>query len=177
MDTELPLCTYKSAGGVVVYSTGDLVLVLVRSGRLEAEGLPEIRLPKGHIEPTESRRQAALREVQEESGLANLEIVADLGIKPVSFTWNRMRYLRHESYFLMIVRSDTGHAKPENQFQRLWLPWADAVRDLTFDAEREWVIRARHAWNRGLEDIADQDPEQTYDYTQVEEKVAIGEQK
>lgn len=157
MDSELPLCTYKSAGGVVVSSTGELVLVLLRSKRLEPDSRSEVRLPKGHIESGESTRQAALREVREESGLSNLKVLADLGEKPVSFTWNGVRYLRHERYFLMTSRPDKGHDRPEEQFERLWLPWADAVRDLTFEAEQEWVLRAQDAWIRVLENIPDQD--------------------
>lgn len=177
MDTELPLCIYRSAGGVVVGTTGDLVLVLLRSKRLDADGLSEIRLPKGHIEPAESRREAALREVREESGLVHLKILADLGETPVSFTWDGMHYLRYESYFLMTVPSDAGHDQPEKQFERLWLPWEDAVRNLTFEAEREWVVRAQSAWSHYLEDIPDQDTKQTHDYTQVEEKITVSEKE
>src|SRR5262249_18549255 len=53
------IVTYCSAGGVVI--DGDQVL-LVRKRRL-----PEVRLPKGHVEPGEGRKQAALRETAEET--------------------------------------------------------------------------------------------------------------
>ena len=51
----------------------DKLLVLERPAR------GEVRLPKGHVEPGEAPREAALREVREEAGYADLEIVADLG--------------------------------------------------------------------------------------------------
>jgi len=48
---------------------GDRVLVLVRASRAGPEGRPEVRLPKGHVEPGESREETARREVGEEAGL------------------------------------------------------------------------------------------------------------
>ena len=177
MEADLPLCTYKSAGGVVVAETGALVLVLARVKRLGPDERPEIRLPKGHIEPGEEGSEAALREVREESGLADLAIVDDLGHQLVRFVWKRTRYERDESYFLMVVDPGAEHNLPEEQFERLWLSWADALAQLTFEAEREWVRRAQIAWGKRLEDISDQDTEQANNHTQMQKKIAIGEQE
>lgn len=159
MDSKEPLRTYKSAGGVVVEATGELVLVLVRAGRLGPNGRTEVRLPKGHVEPSESRREAAIREVHEESGLARLAILADLGHQSVEFTWKGTHYLRNETYFLMTCPSDVKHNRPEAQFERQWLTWEDALIHLTFEAEKEWLRRAQTAWNNTLQDVSDQDPE------------------
>jgi 8-oxo-dGTP pyrophosphatase MutT (NUDIX family) len=147
MESEVPLCTYESAGGVVVNAADELVLVLVRTRRLGPNSQPEVRLPKGHIEAGESRRQAAIREVLEESGLMGLEILSDLGHQRVEFTWRGKRYSRNEAYFLMTIPSNIEHDRPEAQFERLWLTWTDALTCLTFEAEKEWVRRARTAWN------------------------------
>ena len=147
MESEVPLCTYESAGGVVITATDELVLVLVRAKRLGPNSQPEIRLPKGHIEPGENRREAAIREVREESGLAHLEILSDLGRQRVEFTWRGTRYSRNEACFLMTIPSDIEHDRPEAQFERLWLTWTDALTCLTFEAEKEWVRRAQTAWN------------------------------
>ena len=175
MGSEVPFCTYKSAGGVVASATGELVLVLVRTKRLGPDSQPEVRLPKGHIEPGESRRQAALREVREESGLAHLEILSELGRQRVEFTWRGTHFSRNEAYFLMTIPSDIEHGRPEAQFERQWLTWTDALTRLTFEAEKEWVRRARIAWNNSLQNVSDQDPKKADNHTQVEEKVAIGE--
>lgn len=51
----------KAAGGVVVEESG-LVLAIYRKGYWD--------LPKGHVEAGESLRQAALREVEEETGIS-----------------------------------------------------------------------------------------------------------
>ena len=158
-EREGPLYSYESAGGVVATAAGK-VLVLKRPKRLGPDDRPEVRLPKGHIEAGENPREAALREVREESGLAQLEVLADLGHQRVEFTWGGTRYLRNESYFLMTIPPGIEHGKPEEQFERRWLGWADALTDLTFDAEKEWVRRAQVAWRCRSQDVSDQNPEQ-----------------
>jgi hypothetical protein len=39
----------------------------------------------------------------------------------------------------------------EEQFQPLWLNWQEALNDVTFEAEREWIRRARSAWENRAE--------------------------
>jgi 8-oxo-dGTP pyrophosphatase MutT (NUDIX family) len=167
-----PSREYASAGGVIVGSSGEDVLLLLRPDRLGPDGRPEVRLPKGHIEPGESRSQAALREVHEETGLSNLEILADLGHQTVEFDWQGCHYVRDESCFLLAIGDPPasqigspfkGTDHPEKQFERLWLTWEEALARLTFVAEREWVQRAQIAY-RGhrrstSQNVPDQHPQ------------------
>ena len=139
---------YQAAGGVVVNAKGDRVLLLLRPHRPGPDGQPEVRLPKGHIEPGESRRETALREVREEAGLGELEIVADLGHQTIEFDWQGRHYVRDEFYFLMRLPAGATVAPPEDQFERLWLPWDEALARLTFQAEKEWLRRAITAHRR-----------------------------
>jgi 8-oxo-dGTP pyrophosphatase MutT (NUDIX family) len=130
---------YVAAGGVIV--DGDRVLVLDRPGRAE------VRLPKGHLEDEETVRQAALREAREESGYADLMVLGDLGSQRVQFDYQGRHVVRVERYFLMEptgpgrVRAGRGEA----QFEPVWMTWDEALDSLTFEAEREWVRRARRA--------------------------------
>jgi 8-oxo-dGTP pyrophosphatase MutT (NUDIX family) len=100
MTEKSPIREYRSAGGVVVRRAGNQVLVLKRPKRLDQNGRPEMRLPKGHIEPGEKPKEAALREVCEETGLRALEILSDLGHQIVEFEWKGHHYVRDESCFL-----------------------------------------------------------------------------
>jgi ADP-ribose pyrophosphatase YjhB (NUDIX family) len=64
--------TFTHAGGIVLRRDGDAVRVLaVRPSAPPPPGAPDDVwvLPKGHIEPGEDARAAALREVEEESGV------------------------------------------------------------------------------------------------------------
>ena len=164
-----PIRQYSSAGGVVVADTGQHVLVLRRRRRLGPQGRAEVRLPKGHIEPGEDPRQTALREVREEAGLSPLDTVADLGHQVVEFDWRGYHYIRRESYFLLATLPSTEFFEPEEQFERLWLPWDDALAQLTYDAEREWVRRAQNAWATRSKNIPEQHPKEADNHPQVQE--------
>lgn len=61
----------ESAGGVVIGPAGR-ILVVNQRGRAWS-------LPKGHIDPGEDTLSAARREILEESGVADLELLAALG--------------------------------------------------------------------------------------------------
>ena len=135
-----PAIRYAAAGGVV--ADGERVLVIVRPGRMGPDGRPEVRLPKGHVEPGESREEAARREVGEETGLAEVEIVADLGHQAVEFDHRDRHIIRDESFFLMAASPGGPSGRPESQFAPVWLTWEEALAQLTFEAEREWVRRA-----------------------------------
>ena len=146
MTEKLPLRRYRAAGGVVVDPSGQRVLVLVRPNRPGPDGQPEVRLPKGHIEAGESRREAACREVSEESGVTPLQVLADLGHQSVDFDWQGQHYIRDESYFLMTLPPGNGAQQAEKQFEPRWLTWEEALEALTFEAEREWLRRAQAKW-------------------------------
>ena len=138
--TNLPIHTYDSAGGLVVHD-GQALLVRKRQ-------VAEIRMPKGHIEPGEDRATAALREVREETGYANLRIVADLGTLTAEFPMDGKWIIRHESAFLMALDDTTTvprDAKDTARFEPLWTPLADAPDLLTFETEKEFARRVL-AW-------------------------------
>ena len=91
-----------AAGGIVV-TDGQFVSIM-------RHGIPD--LPKGHIEKGETPEVAALREVEEESGISNLQIVNAL-----PSTWHC--YLEHEqwtlkrTYWYLMRTTDAIQAKPQ----------------------------------------------------------------
>ena len=132
----MKLIEYAAAGGIVIHD--GMMLLLDRPKR------EEIRLPKGHIEPGETPTVTALREVAEETGLAQLEIVSDLGQQVVEFEYKGDHYRRTEHYFLMRKHGDQQAPRPTKdkvQFRPLWVPLAEAVSMLTFCAERSVAQR------------------------------------
>lgn len=139
---------YIAAGGVVVED--ERILVLRWPSR------DEIRLPKGHVEAGETVLEAAIREVSEESGYTRLEIEADLGSQRVAFHDEGRHVVRTERYFLMRLAGEVGRpsGSGEAKFDPLWLTWDEALEMLTFEAEQNWVRRARRVAN-GDERVAD----------------------
>lgn len=139
-----PLRTYQSAGGVVI-DAADRVLLIERT----VDGVHEMRLPKGHIDPGETPERAAVREVCEETGYCDLQIVRDLGWSTVSFETSQEIVTRDERYYVMALRSDRRQL-PQFQTEREALytnRWAVSLAEaealLTFDGERSVIRRAR----------------------------------
>jgi 8-oxo-dGTP pyrophosphatase MutT (NUDIX family) len=81
-----------AAGGLVRHTSGRY-LFIEKKGKLD--------LPKGHIEPGEEPEDCALREVNEESGIAGHSIVKQLIPSYHTYTWEGISYLKKTSWFLM----------------------------------------------------------------------------
>ena len=60
-----------TAGGVVLNHENDVLLV--------SQHGTSWSLPKGHIDPGEEKLEAAIREIYEESGITDLEMIKELG--------------------------------------------------------------------------------------------------
>ncbi len=134
-NTVLPINRYNAAGGVVIWKSK--VLVLFRKLR------NDFRLPKGHIEPAETPLVAAIREIGEESGYVDLHLRADLGAEVIDFERSGRRIIRNEHYFVLEVLGEPRQIAHEDDRDPLWVGWDEALNLLTFEAEREWVRRAR----------------------------------
>ena len=81
----------------------------------------------------------------EESGYADLDVQADLGHQTVAFDYKGNHIIRDEHYYLMSLRSSqrVERESQELQFIPVWMGWEEALSELTYKAEREWVRRAR----------------------------------
>lgn len=143
---EKPLSKYQAAGGLVIDDAGRLLLI-----ERTVNGVHEVRLPKGHIDPGETPEAAACREVCEETGYCAVQIVRDLGWATVAFETAQAHVVRDERYYLMKLASD--HSQPpqfqtpqEALFSNRWVDGFDQAEALlTFEAERAVARRARAA--------------------------------
>ena len=91
-----------AAGGVVIDEN--------RIAAIERNGIPD--LPKGHVEEGEDTATAALREVEEETGLKELSI-----LRPLPSSWHCYLYenewrLKQTSWFLMAT-ADSSQIEPQ----------------------------------------------------------------
>jgi 8-oxo-dGTP pyrophosphatase MutT (NUDIX family) len=132
-----------SAGGVIYRLDGEgqieIVLIAHRSGE-------PWRLPKGRVEPGETLRAAARREVYEETGVQG-EIREALGPIEYWFWWHadgeRLRYHKRVYFFLMRPLegdlTDHGHEVEEVR----WFPVNEALALLTYREEQKVIKLAR----------------------------------
>ena len=98
-------------------------------------------LPKGHIEGGETPEQAAVREVEEETGLSRLDVVAQL--PTIDWYFRDRGKLVHKFCHFFLVVSPSGDAVPqldEGITACMWLPLEQAVATVTYANARE-VIR------------------------------------
>jgi 8-oxo-dGTP pyrophosphatase MutT (NUDIX family) len=126
--------TVKQAGAIVVRhtKTGPLVL-LVTAKRNPSHWI----FPKGHIEPGETARQAALREAEEEAGVA---------ARPIGKAGRTEFDLGTSSYVIdywLAETDDPGEPEPGRQLG--WYGYKEALGRLTFDNMRTLL---KKAWRR-----------------------------
>ncbi|GAA2174171.1 hypothetical protein GCM10009784_11370 [Arthrobacter parietis] len=141
---SLPTVEEVSAGGIVVDTSTDLLNVAIIA-RLNRGGRLEWCLPKGHPENQENNEQAAVREIEEETGICG-RVLAALGSIDYWFTVSGHRVHKTVHHFLLV--STGGHLTIENDPDHeavdvAWVPLADLGRKLSFPNERRIADLAR----------------------------------
>jgi 8-oxo-dGTP diphosphatase len=129
--------TVLAAGGVVwrAGEGGRIEIVLVRRPRYD-----DWSIPKGKLDPGEDHKTAALREVEEETGLR-------CGLDdplPASRYRDRRGRAKVVSYWLMhpVGEAVTPHAYTTGEVdQVVWLPVEEAMSMATYERDRD-VIHA-----------------------------------
>jgi 8-oxo-dGTP pyrophosphatase MutT (NUDIX family) len=129
-----------SAGGLVVDLTSDVPRGAL-IGRTDRQGRLLWSLPKGHIEAGETAEQAAVREVQEETGIAG-DIIGELGTIDFWFVADGRRIhktVRH--YLLRKIDGELSDADIEVD-EVAWVPLPDIRKQLAYPDERSLVDTA-----------------------------------
>nr|WP_120004059.1 NUDIX hydrolase [Nesterenkonia muleiensis] len=141
---HLPTVEEVSAGGVVITpaSKGFDVAIIARYNR---GGRLEWCLPKGHPEGNETYQEAAVREVEEETGIAG-SILTDLGSIEYWFTVPTHRVHKTVHHFLLeavggelTIEKDPDHEAVDVA----WVNLDELDRILSFPNERRIVQTAQ----------------------------------
>ncbi len=125
----------QGAGGVIVNQHGEIVIV--------KNGPNFWGLPKGHVDEGEVVLLAARREIQEETGLQQLELVSDLGsYKRYKGTTNGGDDLSEmKTIHMFLFKSPKDDLQPEDSSNPAarWVAF-DAARDmLTHQKDKEFL--------------------------------------
>jgi ADP-ribose pyrophosphatase YjhB (NUDIX family) len=123
----------SAAGGVVVDPRGRVAVVRQRARTWS--------LPKGHVEDGEAVLDAARREIHEECGLADLELVRELG----SYTRLGFRYglPERKTITLFLFRSPEATLQPRDPDnpEARWVPPESVAGTLSNPADGRFFTR------------------------------------
>lgn len=134
----------ESSGGVIFrQKNGEVQVAVVQTQR------GAWVLPKGAVEPGEAPKEAAVREVLEETGIVG-EVVDDLGeiryeVRPDLWTGFVPKVVHQ-----YLLRSTGGNIRPDpaEHVEARWVPMQDAVRMLHHVNERTIMLRAEDLLTR-----------------------------
>lgn len=123
-----------SAGGIV--QDGTNLLMIKVNKPLESRWT----FPKGHIEPGEDTPQAALREVQEETGY-RCEIVKPFERVQYYFQRNGETIKKTVSWFLMKSVEKTGTFDPEEILDVEWVTFEEALKRAQYKSDQQLLSK------------------------------------
>ncbi len=120
-----------TAGGIIFRhntKTGAIELLLIQDAK------NRWTIPKGHIEVGETSRQTAEREITEETGLQEMDVLTWLG--KINFRYRRVSslVLMTTEIFLVRAKGDTDNLKPEDWMNDVkWLDSKEALEKIEYE--------------------------------------------
>ena len=131
--------TEERSAGVVVYrrDPGGRAYLLLDYGKYWD-------FPKGHVEPGEDDRAAAVRELEEETGLApkTVKLIDDFGREIQYFFRARGRLVRKEVIFFLAETTATKITVSHEHVGGEFLPYEQALKRLKFANARDVLKQA-----------------------------------
>jgi bis(5'-nucleosidyl)-tetraphosphatase len=133
----------RSAGAVVVFmsdSKPEYLLLHYTAGHWD--------FPKGNIEAGETEREAAVREIREETGIADIEFVEGFS-NTISYKYRRVRRLvdKQVVFFLALTKTRDVTISHEH-IGFAWKSYDDAMEQLTYKSARNLLEAAAQFMER-----------------------------
>lgn len=125
----------KTAGGIVINEHAEIALVKRKNG--DGSWL----FPKGHIEESEDDETAARREVWEETGLTDLELVDDLGTyeRPsISHDGTDKTEMKSIHMYLFLTLSNSTLSPTHEMEEAKWVPYREVASEIGSEKDRAW---------------------------------------
>lgn len=109
-------------------AAGGVVIIDNKFVAIERNGIPD--LPKGHIEKGESPEVAAIREVEEETGIKDLEIIKELPSTWHCYLLDNQWTVKKTSWYLMKTASGMKNVpQTEEGISKVYLVDTESVKD------------------------------------------------
>lgn len=126
-----------TAGGVVYRygKNGEVEILLTQDAK------DRWTIAKGHIEPGETPRQTAEREVQEETGLKEMKVLNHLGKTQFRYRRQNSLILMTMHIFLIKALGDTDHLVKEEWMNGIgWFPFKKAIDMVEYEGIEKLML-------------------------------------
>ncbi len=130
-----------TSGGIVFRFTKDkkdIEILLIQDSK------ERWTIPKGHIEPGETAKMTARREIEEETGLSNVSILTWLG--KIHFKYRRLDKLVLMTTQIYLVQALDSHERPtpEKWMKGIkWFYFSDALETIEYEEIEKLMLIAK----------------------------------
>jgi diadenosine hexaphosphate hydrolase (ATP-forming) len=130
-----------TAGGIIyrlTHDRKDIEILLIQDSK------NRWTIPKGHIEPGETAKQTAIREIGEEAGLTHIQVLTWLG--KIHFKYRRVDKLVLMTTQIYLVRAlDQGETPTKERWMHgiKWFRFADALEAVEYDDVEKLMLIAK----------------------------------
>lgn len=129
-----------TAGGIVFRKNkqGEVEILLIQDAK------DRWTIPKGHIEEGETAQQTAKREIGEEAGLTDVEVIGWLG--KIHFRYRRVDrlVLMTTQIYLVRAKGDTDAIKKEEWMNGIkWFSFHDALDEIEYEDIGKLMLLAK----------------------------------
>ena len=128
-----------SAGAIILRDIGGVLKIALAQHRRSTKTWA---LPKGHVEPGESLEQAALREIHEDAGLTNIQLIKYLGSFPRRSVKSNGDTVEKTVHFYLAYALDTDAPEQplEEGFTDVgWFSPEEALERLPIETDRAFL--------------------------------------
>jgi 8-oxo-dGTP pyrophosphatase MutT (NUDIX family) len=131
--------TATSAGAIILREIeGELKIALAQHQRTEKIWV----LPKGHVEAGESIEEAALREIYEEAGLDNIQLIKHLGTILRESVKNNGDLVKKTIHFFLAyaLENNQSPAPTDLSFTQVgWFRPAEVIELLSYESDQAFL--------------------------------------
>jgi 8-oxo-dGTP pyrophosphatase MutT (NUDIX family) len=130
----------EKSAGTIVFRGDEVLLLHYIAGHWD--------FPKGNIESGEKEEETALRELEEETGIKHAEVIPGFREEIVYFYRRRGMTIRKTVIFFLVKTSESEVRISHEHIGFKWLPYEEAMKQLTFENARLELKKAREFINK-----------------------------